>query len=141
MLECLDRFYVGAWASVAGGSMMTWCGTLLSDHTPVSLRLIAQHLQAPRRGFWIPDYILIASSLHDHIVDLWSPPQDTHLPDLLAFLVDWLVAFSEACRSLAIARCRSLQASEQGLHSRLASVHHLASIGLFSCTGGGTCLT
>lgn len=39
LLERLDRFYVGDWASFMGGSICIWPGTSMSDHSPVSLTI------------------------------------------------------------------------------------------------------
>ena len=79
LLERLDRFYIGDWASSIGGSMMIWPGTALSDHAPVSIRLIAQRPIAPRRGCRIPDAVLSSATLHSELQHIWrisshSPP-------------------------------------------------------------------
>ena len=123
LLERLDRFYIGAWAAGIGGSMMIWPGTALSDHAPVSIRILAQRPDAPRRGCRIPDVILSSDTLQAELQGIWSTTQSTL--DHACFITECLAASSETCRHHAIARRRFLRASEQGLHIRLASVHRL----------------
>ena len=41
LLERLDRFYVSGWALWRGGMVCIWPGTVLADHAPVSLRILA----------------------------------------------------------------------------------------------------
>ena len=70
LLERLDRFYIGAWAAGIGGSMTIWPGTALSDHAPVSIRILGQRPDAPRRGCRIPDVILSPDTLQAELQDM-----------------------------------------------------------------------
>lgn len=122
LLERLDRFYIGAWASMFTGSMMIWPGTALSDHAPLYLRIVAQRPAAPCRGCRIPDVVLSSDSL---LEDIWYVSHEDPPTDFALFIAASLAASSETCRHHATARRRFLRSSEQGLHIRLASIHRL----------------
>ena len=72
LLERLDRFYVGSWASHLGGSICIWPGTSMSDHSPVSLTVVFERPLAERRGARIPDRILSGRGLTDCITHIWG---------------------------------------------------------------------
>ena len=121
-------FYVGTWAALIGGSCMIWPGTALSDHAPISLRIIAQRPDGPRRGCRIPDAILSIDSMHAQLQDIWTVSPCSPPADFASFLAERIVTSSEICRHHAIARRRHLRTCEQGLHLRLASIHRLQQV-------------
>ena len=120
LLERLDRFYIGDWASEVGGSTCIWPRTSLSDHHPVSLCITFQTPNAPRRGCRIPSTIFRAPQLTDDISSLWSAvlPESLSPREVLAYCIS---SSSSLCRETTTLTRRALLQRERELSVPLSA--------------------
>ena len=126
LFEWLDRFYVGEWASLLGGSTCICPSTSMSDNSVVSLFIILERPNASHRGSRIPDRLLSSGDLPDHLAQiLGADPvlQDTEALHLHAeFLATCIQASSVACRQTASDCRREAAQRERSLLAPLTSV-------------------
>lgn len=125
LLERLDRFYIGDWASYLGGSICIWLGTSMSDHSPVSLT-IAFARPLAWRGSRIPDRLLSTSDLSARIAQIWGADpisEDPIVQDMHSeFLASCMRESSTSCRETTSACRREAVQCERSLLAPLASV-------------------